>query len=659
MKSYVHSLPVVLAQQSILDGYSSSHSHPLPNSSISLLTTKIHYEQDVVLVRQRARQIALELGFDPQDQTRIATAVSEVARNAFQYAQGGKVEFRLSGQVPQSFEIQISDTGPGIADLTTILAGHYQSSTGMGLGLIGATRLMDGVKVETELGRGTSVLLHKQLPKPREFLSPEAISALLDELLQRSPQGALSEMQQQNQELLQALDALHQRQDELTQLNQELADTNRGVVALYAELNDKAESLQHVSELKTRFLSNIGHEFRTPLNAVHSLTQLLLSQLDGSLNTEQTKQVKFIQHSATSLSELVNDLLDLAKVEAGKIAVRSTEFEIVDLFRSLRGVLRPLLPQTPDVSLIFEDPVGIPALNTDEGKVAQILRNLIANALKYTEQGEVRVSARLEDKQTIRIAVADTGIGIASADQNRIFEEFVQIANPLQARVKGTGLGLSLSRKLAQLLGGNLTVQSQVGVGSTFSLTLPLNYAGEVDAIYEPQPQKRRLSRSEPTAIAASVPTPNPLSSLPASAVQWASDPLKILIIDDDPTFRYVLHQLLRPVSVDILEAQGGYEGLGRAWADLPHVILLDWLMPDLAGWNVLQQLKANPVTQAIPVIIVTSQSLDSIQTQQVTAMTVAILSKESNAQQLTIADLHAALLKAGLTLPAIAPEAP
>ena len=284
-------------------------------------------------------------------------------------------------------------------------------------------------------------------------VSPDRILQIAGELAVRSPQNPYEEVQRQNQELLRTLDRLQQREAELAVLNQELEETNRGVLALYGELDARASSLQESNEIKTRFLSNMSHEFRTPVNSILSLTRLLLDRLDGDLSDEQEKQVIFVRKAADSLSDLVNDLLDLAKVEAGKVEVKAIEFDISELFGALRGMLRPLLPQKSPVSLIFDESQALPKLHTDDGKLAQILRNLISNAIKYTDWGEVRVSVT-QETHWIKFSVSDTGIGIALEDQNRIFEDFVQIDSPNQKAVKGTGLGLPLSRKLAELLGG-------------------------------------------------------------------------------------------------------------------------------------------------------------------------------------------------------------
>ena len=492
-----------------------------------ILTTEVRFEQDIVQVRQRARQIAKGLGFDSQAQTRIATAVSEISRDAFKYAGGGKVEFIVEGESPQIFLTRISDNGPGIVDLPAVLGDNFQSQTGAGLGLAAAKRLMDDVQIEVAPDRGTVVQLIKQFSKQMSALSAIELNKLVDKLARQIPEDPYAEIQQQNQELLRTLDELRQRQEELVQLNQELEDTNRGVVALYAELNDKAASLQRQGELKTSFLSNMSHEFRTPLTAIMSISEILLHRLDGELSTEQEKQVNLIHTSAESLAELVNDSLDLAKVEAGKVTVRVAEFEVEDLFSALRGMMRPLLPQKSPVSLIFEVPEELPTLTTDEGKVAQILRNLISNALKFTEAGVVRVAAEIGDEGTVTFLVCDTGIGIPPADQTRIFEEFVQIENPLQKRVKGTGLGLSLCKKMAEFLGGSIEVKSSPGVGSTFLVKLPIAYTPDIE---EPVEMPAAKGDEIPLSIANS----RSAGSGPSPAQDAAA---KVLIVDDQKKF--------------------------------------------------------------------------------------------------------------------------
>ncbi len=429
-----------------------------------LLTMEIRLEHDVVLVRQR-RGRSPACWASRRRIRRASPRPSPRSRNAFQYARSGKVEFLVDEQAPAAFLIRVVDHGPGIVDLQAILDGRYTSPTGMGVGLVGARRLMDRFEIEAAVGAGTMVLLGKFLSRRAPALVPTTFARIADELARRGPQDPLEEVRRQNQELLQTLAELSQRQEELTQLNRELGDTNRGVVALYAELDEKADYLRRASEMKSRFLSNMSHEFRTPLNSILSLTRILLDRMDGDLTAEQEKQVNFIRKGAADLSELVNDLLDLAKVEAGKVVLRPQEFEASALFGALRGMLRPLLAHNPSVSLVFEEPDGLGKLNTDEGKVSQVPRNFISNALKFTEQGEVRVTASAGPEDTVVFAVADTGIGVALEDQEAIFQEFTQIDSARQKRVKGTGLGLPLSRKLGELLGGVRHAEKRAGTG--------------------------------------------------------------------------------------------------------------------------------------------------------------------------------------------------
>jgi signal transduction histidine kinase len=225
--------------------------------------------------------------------------------------------------------------------------------------------------------------------------------------------------------------------------------------------------------MKSRFLSNTSHELRTPLSSIRALAQLLLDRMDGDLSVEQERQVQFIATAASDLSELVNDLLDLAKIEAGKVEVQLAPVVVDNLFRALKGMMRPLVDEGR-VELVFEPADTLMPFDSDEGKLSQILRNFISNALKYTERGAVRVSATHDvQADTIALAVADTGIGISPDNLQLIFEEFSQIEHPLQRRSKGTGLGLPLCRKLAELLHGRVDVASTEGMGSTFTLTLP------------------------------------------------------------------------------------------------------------------------------------------------------------------------------------------
>ncbi|MFH1595164.1 MAG: histidine kinase dimerization/phospho-acceptor domain-containing protein, partial [Pseudomonadota bacterium] len=311
----------------------------------TILTQELRFENDVVIARRRARQIAGGLGFEEQDQTRIATAVSEIARNAFQYAGGGKVEYLVEGTArPQRFVVRISDQGPGIADVNAILEGRYRSRTGIGLGVSGARRLMDALDIDSVPGSGTTVGLKKNLPLRLPVITEKDFDRIAAALAGLPAQSVYEELQQQNQELVDTLDSLHHRQEELVSLNREMEETNRGVMALYVELDEKSQRLKQAYDQKSAFLANMGHELRTPLNSIMALSRFLLERADGDLTAEQEKQVSFIRKATEDLSALINDLLDLAKVEAGKSVIRPGEFEVATLFGTLRGMFRPLLP---------------------------------------------------------------------------------------------------------------------------------------------------------------------------------------------------------------------------------------------------------------------------------------------------------------------------
>ncbi|MGE5353597.1 MAG: ATP-binding protein [Acidobacteriota bacterium] len=543
---------------------------------IVIITLRIKYEEDTVLARQRARQIASLLGFDTREQTAIATSVSELVRNAFNYARGGMVEFSIEGKPEaQKLEIKISDNGPGISNLDDILEGRYRSETGMGLGIVGTRRLMDSFEIKSIHGKGTTVIIGKKIPHMKT-ISSDGIRRLTDELIKKEPQSPIEEFQMQNQELLRTLEEIKRRQEELERLNLELEETNRGVVALYAELDEKAEHLQRINDAKARFLSNMSHEFKTPLNSIIALVRLLQDHVDGDLNEEQEKQVSYIRKSAEDLTELVSDLLDIAKVESGKTTVKPVEFAVSDLFSALRGMLRPL-QTNPAVRLIFEEPVEISLMFNDEAKISQVLRNFISNALKFTLKGEVRVKAEPSDNgQYVIFSVADTGIGIAPKDQDIIFEEFSQVESELQKKAKGTGLGLPLSKKLTELLGGNVYLKSKPGEGSTFFARFPVgltNIPGE-------EAEERGIIFDK------------------------APENSSVLIIEDNEAMHLIYEKYLKGTGFTVKSARSIDEARNALEQTVPDVIILDILLPGENTWKFLAELKSSQIYKDIPVLV-------------------------------------------------------
>lgn len=571
--------------------------------SQTLLKSEIKKETDIVWVRKKARELSAFLNFDNQTQTRISTAVSEITRNAYQYAQGGTVEFSLTeDQEKIGLKIRIIDRGPGIKNLEAIQKGNYKSETGMGVGLMGAKRLMDDFSIETG-PHGTVIMMFKFIPGRKTLLTASEINSLTTILMQAGDYSPIDEIQKQNREILVAISELNDKKEELTKLNLELQDTNRGVLALYAELDEKAVSLKNANEAKTSFLSNMTHEFRSPLNSILGIAAIIQEQARADNAKEREKQINFVISAANSLSEMVNDLLDIAKIEAGKVELKKSHFNVNDLFSTLRGLMRPLI-KNENIFLNFEEPelLNNTHLYTDEGKLSQILRNLVSNALKYTESGGVTVSAQPESGGTILIEVKDTGIGIAPENLNMIFDEFVQVDNNLQKKNKGTGLGLSLSRKLAHLLGGEISVQSELEKGSVFSLRILVAPDSGTHFIHEPLQPKSSSKRIEKP---------------------------KILVVDDDNAMRYTISKALEGLDVFYRDARGVDEGLKVAKEFNPNLIVLDLVMPEKTGHDFILECLGDEHLKTIPIILHTSKILEEDEKEFLQKHTHNIIRKE------------------------------
>jgi signal transduction histidine kinase/DNA-binding response OmpR family regulator len=632
------------------------------------------------------------------------------------------------------FIIRVGDTGPGILNLDEILNGRYVSKTGLGMGLIGTRRLMEHFSIASTPS-GTQVECGKPLPRTTTILTAANAKSIAAQIANSSVADPFEEVERQNQELLKTLAELKEKQEQLADLNRELEDTNRGVVALYAELDQHADDLRRVSDLKTSFLSNLSHEFRTPLNSITSLSSLLLGRFDGDLSPEQEKQVTYIQRSARELSELVNDLLDLAKVEAGKVDVKPRHFELQEFFGALRGMLKPLLAGN-SLDLIFEAAPGIPTLYMDEGKISQVLRNLISNALKFTRKGRIRVTAEQQDGGWIVFRVADTGIGIAPEDQERIFEEFVQIEGEMQSQVRGTGLGLPLSRKLTELLGGTLSVESTPGKGSTFTALVPVRAGG---AVQEPSPlpsaaelaagailfvednretsfvhQMAMKSSRYQSVFASNIPEAREImkvmrpelivldrliderdclfyigelkaqgyagpilvlsvvddenAALEAGATKFIPKPVApftllstvqelikgqpsktVLLVDDDEVTRYVLGGELAKLGYRVLEARGGREAMSLIERDHPDAVILDVVMPDMNGFEVLRQIRNSASFRLLPVIVHSSREFTNEERATLSKADAFVCPKRPSRPEDTSSGLFEALQAAGI----------
>ncbi|MFI7519122.1 ATP-binding protein [Micromonospora globbae] len=439
----------------------------------------LRVEQDIFVVRQRGREVAAAVGLEHQDQVRMATALSEVARDLLRAVGGADVIFYAEPRPDGRWHLRVD-----LVPVGPLPDGRYVPQSGA------VARLVDSLGV-VGLGRDTVVRMSRRVPVTAQALTPERLAELRTELGRSVPGSALDELTAQNQQLIAALDEVRSQRDELAvlnteleetnrgvmalynQLSEELEETNRGVVALYAELDEKSAQLRAASESKSRFLANVSHELRAPVTAIIGLGRLLADSASDPLTEEQARQVGLIRSSAADLLNLVNELLDLAKAESGRIEPTWADVDLRPVFGQLRGTLRALATR-PEVELVVEEPPSPAVLRTDEVLLAQVLRNLLHNGLKFTERGEVRLRASRRDEGW-ELTVTDTGPGIAPDLHDRIFEEFYQV--PGTTRAYGTGLGLPYARRLVTLLGGTLHLDSEPGRGSTFTVALPASGA--------------------------------------------------------------------------------------------------------------------------------------------------------------------------------------
>jgi signal transduction histidine kinase len=441
-----------------------------------ILVSDIRTESDVVFVRQRARQIAALLAFDALEQTRISTAVSEIARNALLYAVGGRAQFSLEDRAPGYFIIRVSDRGQGIANLGAILAGDYTSETGFGKGLLGARNLMDSFCADSVPGHGTTIELGKTLTARAPKVTPQLFSSISTELAKLALTSPMEEIRRQNVELLRALDELRSRQLELDKIYNELADAN-------TQLEDKADALERTaaSEQAARaeaeaavatreeLLAIVSHDLRNPLHIiVNNAAILRRSNIDGKEGERVQKSAQAIIRATERMNRLVADLLDLAQIHAGKLAVELTRQDAEELIREAIEMSRPLAADM-DLKLDGSVSAGL-QVYCDRVRVLQIFSNLVGNALKFTPKGgSIVIEAKDAGPGEALFLVRDTGSGIPPEELPHIFDRFWQAKRKDR---EGIGLGLSIVKGLVEAHGGRLWAESKLGIGTTVFFTL-------------------------------------------------------------------------------------------------------------------------------------------------------------------------------------------
>ena len=447
---------------------------------------------------------------------------------------------------------------------------------------------------------------------------------------------ANEELEEQSRALEESQSALENQQAELEQTNEQLAEQadrldtkNAALTQAQEQLRARAMELERASRYKSEFLANMSHELRTPLNSSLILAKLLGDNTSGNLNEEQVEFAQTIYSAGNDLLNLINDILDISKVEAGKLELVP---EDLPLRRVIEGMARTFEPLARQKHLEFQLDVApdVPvSIRTDRQRLEQILKNLLSNAVKFTDTGKVSLNVTTDDDGRIRFAVRDSGIGIAPEQQDRIFDAFHQADGSTARKYGGTGLGLSISRDLAGLLGGTIQLASTPGAGSTFTLALPVDAGVEATPPVVPPAraafdvERRPAPAAQPSLQPAPQPrTPAPMpAAMPASAEpqatggKFADDRAQppagvrtVLVIEDEPEFARILFNLAHDMEFRCLVALTAEEGLELAVNEQVDAIMLDMRLPGRSGLSVLQQLKDNPATRHIPVHVVSSQ---------------------------------------------------
>jgi signal transduction histidine kinase len=577
-----------------------------------LLQLRISGEQDVYLARQRGREVAALAGLENQDQVRVATAISELSREICVAVRQATITLSLVDLPAPALLITAEWLGrlPGTSTVADLRAVE---------GIVAAARLTDSCTPHWRTDGG-AVALTKRLPSEVGAATPARVARLRAACRRARPSSTLDVLRSQNQDLLEALEDLRARQEDLLRANSELEDTNRGVLAMHAELSDELEQtnrgvvalyaeldeattrLREASESKTRFWAGVSHELRTPLNSVLGLSRLLLDRGSEPLTAEQRYQIELISDSGSMLLSLVNDLLDAAKAESGQLTPQPEPIDLFLVLDQVRATLQPMVG-SPDVAIVVEEPGQLVPVTTDPVLLGRILRNVVSNAVKFTERGEVRCAVRADPGAGhVEIIVADTGIGIPLEHQRRVFEEFYQVPGPLQPGRAGTGLGLPYARRLAEVLGGALELTSEPGRGTTVTIRLPC------DAHPGPPPQQLR----------------------------------SVLVVDDDQAFREVVHRALDHHAEQVTQAVDGAGALRALHADRPDLVLLDLDIPAPDGAAVLAEMRGDPDLRTVPVIVLTSAAL-GLDQRAALGTTAALLGKSHFSIDLLLAAARAA----------------
>lgn len=580
-----------------------------------LLRLRIFSEQEVFALRRHGRTACRLLGLEGLDQVRLVTSLSELGRALLPaplLRVSLAVRLRPTPLLVAEFTWDGGEVPPtGALEAVGRLVAHLDVRGAEGVVAVGQPlpdrggdwgAMLEGTRRALDAEGGASAQ-EESNAQTRDLI------AALEEA--RSQQEELRRLNEELENTNQGVLALY------TELSAELERTNQGVVALYSELEDKSRQLREASEAKTRFWANVSHELRSPVNAVIGLARLLLTPADAAapgqeLTEEQRRQVSLIAGSGATLLALVEELLDVAKAESGRLEPQWGPVDLRALLLQLRGTVQGTVDR-PQVTLIVPGgpETAVPGLVTDEVMLTRILRNLLSNSVKFTETGEVRLSlATRETPEGTRLllTVSDTGVGIPPEEQDKIFEEFYQVRGVHQRGRPGTGLGLPYARRLSELLGGTLRLESTPGRGTTARVDLPLAPAEGLAAAHGAEPDPPRLA--------------------------------KLVAVDDDPAFLATLRPTVRRLADLVVEVTEPSEALDTIRAQRPSAVVLDLQMPGPDGYEILAALAADPELSQTPVIVVTAAERDSLDHERL-APARAVLDKASVSLRTLSALIH------------------
>ena len=519
-------------------------------------------------------------------------------------------------QVPDNYLTVTSSLGSG-APLELVLAPVNNEGVVNGVIELGFTHPVSARAKEwlnliaTNIGTSLEAALYRQ--RLQNVL--EETQQLNEELevQQEELRTANEELGEQSRVLEQSQAHLEEQKAALEQSNEQLAvqalsldQKNMAIGQAHAQLEARAEELQRASRYKSEFLANMSHELRTPLNSSLILSKLLSDNSSGNLTPEQVTFAQTIYSAGNDLLTLINDILDISKVEAGKLELTPDAVPFDELLSSMKMLFGAQAQQKKLALHISVAPDAPPSFVSDRQRLEQILKNLLSNAIKFTDAGTVSLHVSTDAAGQVRFQVQDTGIGIADEQQQKVFDAFHQADGTTSRRYGGTGLGLSISRDLAALLGGSIELASTPGQGSTFTLVLPAVMPERAVEAATAAPQAPARVAAAPKAAPAAKPVPLPtFEDDRNSAPPGKTGQRSVLVIEDEPSFAGILFDLAHEMQYRCLVAHGADEGLRLAQEFLPDAILLDMGLPDRPGLLVLQQLKENPLTRHIPVHIV------------------------------------------------------